>query len=151
MNNKDRIDDFLKYFAKIGIENPNYSYLSNKVNNHIYAKLVTWDIPDKDKDVSLAELYGSPFPDDYNYTDESLKQYKNSIFYKWIKHYKNNNQIDVFRTSTWPYFCQFISKDKTASIANEHIKIYIPLDSKHIEKGAKIIFDFLNKNNISHI
>ena len=151
MDNKKRIDEFLKYFAKIGIQNPNYSFSSNNTCNHIYSELITRNVSKKDKSFLLAESFGSPFKDDYSYTDESLKQYKNSIFYRWIEHYKNHDKIDVFRTQSWPYFCQFISKDKTARASNEHIKIYVPLDSEHIEKGAKLIFDFLNKNDISHV
>ena len=122
MNNKERIDDFLKYFAKIAKENPNYSFSSNYICNHIYSKLIKRDIPNKDKDFSLAELYGSPFKDDYSFTEESLNQYQNSIFYRWIEHYKNNNKIDVFRTISWPYFCQFISKDNCYKVT-----IWFPL------------------------
>ena len=36
-------------------------------------------------------------------------------------------------------------------MANNHIKIYIPLDLDHVEFGAKLIFDFLEQNNISHV
>ena len=70
------------------------------------------------------------------------------FFDKWIRHFKNNPDIRVFNSPDWKYFCQFISKE---TISPYCIKMYISLDSLHIEKGAKMIFEFLTSNNIVHM
>ena len=151
MNNEQRIDAFLKYFAKIAIQNPNYSFNTDRSTRQIYSELIQRDVSQEDKQVFLAEQYGSPFKDSLLYDKGAEEQYKDSAFCHWIDYYKENENIDVFRTENWPYFCQFISKNKEAKFSNEHIKIYIPLDSQHIEEGAKLIFNFLTNHNISHV
>ena len=139
MKNEKRIDEFLKYLAKIGAQNSNYYYDTELACKQIYHELITRDVSKEDKEVSLAEKYGSPFKDDYDYDENAEKEYKKSIFYNWIEYYKNSNKISVFRTTYWPYFCQFISKNQKATRAKEHIKLYIPQDSKHIKDSAKLI------------
>ncbi len=32
-----------------------------------------------------------------------------------------------------------------------HIKLYIPLDARHIYRGVDQIFNFLSENDISHV
>ena len=128
MNNQERINIFLNYWAKIGIQNPNYSFADEGAINRIYHELIFQGVSLEDRKVSLQ-----------------------SSFEYWIDYYKDNPGIDVFNTLSWPYFCQFISKDKTARNLEEHIKVYIPLDSQHIVEGAKLIFNFLTENHISHI
>ncbi len=144
MNNAKRIDEFLKYWAKIAIQNPNYNLDNDNAYNAIYSDLVRMDVSEYDKSVSLT-CDGDPFN---NPTDR--EKYKETTFYKWIKYYKDDNRIDVFNSEYWPYFCQFISTDYKATKTKEHIKIYIPLDADHIEQGTEMIFNFLAGNNISH-
>ena len=53
----------------------------------------------------------------------------------------------------WQYFCQFISQKPNEDLTKNpnHIKLYIPLDAKHIYRGVDKIFNFLSSQNISHI
>ena len=43
-----------------------------------------------------------------------------------------------------------ISQNKDVTNSINQIKIYVPLDSEHINEGVKRIFTFLAENNISH-
>lgn len=70
----------------------------------------------------------------------------NSFFGDWISRFKNKQNIRVFVSKDWPYFCQFVNK----SVQYDCVKIYIPLKLDHIYEGANRIFDFLDKNNIAH-
>ncbi len=71
----------------------------------------------------------------------------NNNFPDWIETFKNFPNIEVFNSRDWKYFCQFIN----GHVEPECIKMYVSLDSSHINKGAKIIFSFLANNNISHL
>ena len=77
----------------------------------------------------------------------SPKENINDCFSKWIEQFSNKDNIDVFIEKENPYFCQFASKENEESGYNL-LKIYIPLDKKHIYFGVNSIFDFLLKNNI---
>ena len=79
----------------------------------------------------------------------SPKENINDCFSKWIEQFSNKDNIDVFIEKENPYFCQFASKENEESGYNL-LKIYIPLDKKHIYFGVNSIFDFLLKNNIEH-
>lgn len=70
----------------------------------------------------------------------------NNYFQDWIETFKNFPNIKVFNSQEWKYFCQFTNRE----VEPDCIKMYISLDSTHICQGAKIIFDFLEKNNITH-
>lgn len=125
MNDRSkRIDEFLKYLRDIALQNSRFHF------NHsmIYHELVKLGVPVEQKNKRIDE-----------------------IFSKWILHFQNDRNCDVFVDDDWKYFCQFISKDHLASSAKEHLKIYVPLDKGHIERGAKEIFEFLSNSKISHI
>ena len=109
----ERIDQFLKFWRDICIENSDY-YINKE---DIYSRLVRLGIDyKKDYKVDLTDTFD-----------------------KWIEYYSNNPNIIVFNSPNWEYFCQFRSRDSKATRANNHIKIYIPLDSEHIEKGAEML------------
>lgn len=74
----------------------------------------------------------------------------NQHFRDWINYYRNS-KTDVFVAENWRYFCQFISNNQEAKRSEDHLKIYVPLDEKHMLKGASLIFDFLEENNIPHL
>lgn len=118
-----RIDQFLKLFRDIVAQNPTLELNYNMV----YTKLTGLGIPEHDNHTKI----------EHNFDD-------------WINHFSNNQNINVFVAERWKYFCQFISEDKRASRAGDHLKVYIPLDSAHINRGAKEIFEFLSRENISH-
>ena len=125
MNNRNRqIDEFLKYFRDIALQNPGYRF--SKEN--IYSELTNLGLPRSEKKLRI-----------------------DNLFSRWVQHFKNDSNCNVFVSQNWRYFCQFVSKDGLAKQAREHLKIYIPLDSLHIENGAKEIFEFLSKENISHL
>ena len=134
MNRKQEIDEILKYWAKIAKENPELNFNSQETDDLIYKYLIYKNVSHEDKKVNL-----SVRPD--NNTQ--------STFEKWINNnYRDNT--DVFVSPQHQYFCQFVSTDNAAREAREHLKVYIPLDQKHIEIGANLIFNFLADNNISH-
>lgn len=121
----ERINQFLKFWRDILIENPN-TYISK---DDIYSQLVRMGI---------------------NYSSDYTVDLQNE-FDSWIDYYRDNPNIIVFNSDAWRYFCQFRSRDVEASHSEDHIKIYVPLDAKHIENGAKYLFDFISANNISHV
>lgn len=116
------MNEFLRYFRDIAFQNPNHE-LSYK---EIYDKLTKLGVKEVGKTI-------------------------NDKFKSWISFFKNSEDVEVKVADNWTYFCQFISKDKIAKRANEHLKVYIPLDSSHIERGAIDIFKFLADEKISHV
>ena len=121
----ERIDQFLKFWRDICLENSDI-YIHK---DDIYSKLIRLGVDyEKDYNVDLKDMFD-----------------------RWIKYYDNNPNIMVFNSPNWQYFCQFKSRDNKASQLENHIKIYIPIDSKHIEKGAIELFNFIAANNISHV
>ena len=144
MNNEQRIDAFLKHWAKAGIQNPTYRYDDIYTYNTIYHDLIKMGVKEQDKHIFLAEKNGDPWNDPI-----AKREFDHSAFARWIEYYQGSNQIDVVRLKDRPYFCLFVSKDYVANNAKEHLKIYVPLDAAHIEQGAKMIFNFLTENNIS--
>lgn len=137
-DNIRRIDDFLKYWARIASQNPHLDLSSEQATDYIYHDLIHLGVKENEKNINLGErpLY---------YSDTQTP------FDLWQRIYKNNPHIKVFVAEDWKYFCQFVSRDEKAYYEKDHIKVYIPLDAEHIELGAKYIFDFLTMNNISHL
>lgn len=148
MNNDQRINEMLSFWAEVYRSNPNKEFSDNQ----FYHRLIFQDVKREDRSISLSD---QPSKDDPNYVKNYRKIspicYPNSTFNNWIQYYSDSPQTECFVSANWRYFCQFISKDNQARMAREHIKMYIPLDGNHIEKGAKMIFDFLEKNKISHL
>ena len=133
MNNYEKINEFLLFWRDIVKENPNLRL----TNDMVYNKLIKMNVNKADLSINLQTNY---------YNENNNKQ---STFDEWINYYKKNSNINVFCDPNWKYFCQFKSNQDIINFTN-HIKIYIPLDYKHIENGAKMIFDFLAYNNIPH-
>lgn len=124
MNDRIRkIDEFLKFFRDVAIQNPNHNFNRQE----IYHCLTNLGIP----------------------ANENNKQI-DTHFDSWIHHFESNSNIRVFVDPEQSYFCQFLSADGKAGSSKEHLKLYVPLDSEHIEKGAKEIFEFLSNQGISH-
>ncbi len=124
MNDRERkIDEFLKFFRDIAIQNPNHHFVQEEIYYH---------------------LTGFGLPPTENH--KPIKYYFNN----WIQHFEKDKNLRVFVDPNWSYFCQFTSADGKARSCNEHLKVYVPLDSNHLERGAKEIFEFLSKNGISH-
>ena len=92
----------------------------------VYANLIYLGVDDKREDIS-------------------------SNFNKWIEHFKSNKNIDVFVDPSWDYFCQFISPNFDRYTHDCNIKMYIPIDSQHIEMSVIYLFEFLANENITHL
>jgi len=145
---KRRINEMLQHWAEIYRSNPTKSFS----DRHFYHHLIFQGVKPEDREVNLGILPSKVNPDYRKALGEiSPLCHPNSPFNNWIQYYADSPQTSCFVAYNWQYFCQFISKDNQARLAGEHIKIYIPLDAQHIEEGAKIIFDFLEKNHISHL
>ncbi len=71
------------------------------------------------------------------------------LFDYWIKRNESNENLETFVSDKHPYFCQFVNKN-ARNIAEETIKLYIPLDEVHLAEGANRIFDFIAKEGIEH-
>ena len=144
---KKEINNFLTFLAQIAKENPMLDFKSDKANQFIYGRLVRIGVS---KDDALANLRDFPSPN-YSgvaYYNENI--HPESSFSAWINYYREKD-TKAYVDSKWRYFCQFVSKDSTAKKQEEHMKVYVPLDAEHIDRGAKMIFDFLEINNISHV
>ena len=135
MNKKDRIDYFLKYLAKIAIQNPHINFNAYNMEETIYNELKRCSTKDQERRICLDENNGP----------------KESCFEDWLKTYQDKEEIDVYIDMAWQYFCQFVSWNQDALVQSHNIKVYIPLDAGHIRSGAKLIFDFLTKEKISHV
>ena len=146
-NRVEIIDEFLKYWKDIAKENPNLSFDNSSMDHTIYNKLIRLGVKDEDKKISLNTFSPTNFRSNKQLSYNSTT---NSAFNNWLTYYQNNDKIRVFQSPRWEYFCQFKSPNLEADYQIENIKVYVPLDSKHIEEGAKRLFNFLSINNIPH-
>lgn len=126
MSDHKQSDRFIKSIAK-AIKDKNLD-IDHSLFNYIYHKLMFQRVAKEDYKHSLH--------------DEGM-------FKRWCQN--KREKTNTFVTPAWTYCCQFISSDNKALTRDNHIKVYIPLDYAHIEKGVNQIFDFLDKNNISHL
>ena len=131
MNNKFKreIDKFIDFIKNV-IKESNYQDISN---DFVYHHLVRYGIDPKARTFSIEDQF----------------------FDKWINRFKDNQNIDVYVDPNWSYFCQFVPTNKSDYLktryAQNHIKLYIPLDPNHMYEGANQIFDFLSQNRIPHM
>lgn len=73
-----------------------------------------------------------------------------SNFNDWINYFRNIDNINVFVSPTWKYFCQFKNLKSNYVDSYSMIKLYIPLDKEHINLGAKKLFDYMAQENVCH-
>ena len=119
--NKLEINKFLQFWMQAAKENPNFDFNLPENFRYIYQELINIGVKEK-KD-------------------------NKSLFLYWQDYYKDKNNIKVFVSNDSNYFCYFINQKEEI---NDWLKVYIPLDSEHIKKGALLIFDFLSSRNIIH-
>lgn len=67
----------------------------------------------------------------------------------WQRHFENAGNMKVFVDPNWNHFCQFKSYSNMSS--RKKIKIYVPMDKEHIYYGVNQLFEFVSRNNISHL
>ncbi len=101
--------------------------INHSLHTYIYHKLIFQNVKPEDRKVDLTD---------------------NGTFRNWCR--KGRMNTNTFVSPLWQYFCQFISRDAKAVGKSNHIKVYVPLDSNHIERGVNELFDFLDQNNIPH-
>ena len=117
-----------------------------------FIKGIAKDIKEKDIDIDhglFNYIYHKLKFQSVSKEDRKHNLYEEEMFKRWCRN--KREKTSAFVTPTWNYCCQFISNDNKALTKDNHIKVYIPLDYSHIEDGVNQIFDFLDKNNISHL
>lgn len=127
MNEKSqKIDELLQYLADLQRQNPNHIFTEREVYYH----LVRQDVPAEERSYPV-----------------------NRFFDDFVQNFKDYENLNVFVDPNWNYFCQFISQKPNEVMAYNpnHIKLYIPLDARHIYRGVDQIFNFLSENDISHV
>ena len=104
------------------------------------------------KNISKNAVYSMLIFNDVDARDMNFDADANGFFQRWCEYFSgyNSKNIDVFVDSNWSYFCQFINNDKFVKSFDDQVKVYIPLDSAHLEDGVAQVFEFLKSNNICH-
>ena len=122
---EQRMEQFIKSAAQDMKLNLNSKY----TDNNIYTLLIYFGMP-----------------------KDEVRRHIDVFFPSWIEHFKNAKNIEVVNEDDWSYFCQFKNNKSNKDCSNsEQLKIYIPMDSLHVEKGAKILFEYLERQNIEHV
>ncbi len=120
MNNRAReMDNFLKWFAKLYDQNPNYPIRTNM----LYSYLSTYGLTE-------AELQ-----------DRNIEE----NFERWKNHYKNDPNLHVFYTEEQSKFLQFQSYAEEGS---HHIKLYLSFPKEHMETAVNTIFSYITSQNM---
>ena len=53
MSNRKRIDDFLKFWAEVATEYPEFSFLDQQAHKRVYHQLIMQGVPDEEKKYTL--------------------------------------------------------------------------------------------------
>lgn len=120
MNKTERINEFFKLIASIHLSDSSIEITPEMV----YANIVEFGIREHSKN--------------------------NVYFNEWRRNFKDVKNIHVFVSEVNPYFCQFVNNVSLDNNEEKFIKIYVPIDGKHINKAADTIFKFMAKKNIAH-
>ena len=75
----------------------------------------------------------------------------NGTFYRLLSYFNNRNHLRALINPKRSYFCLFTNSKGQFKQSSESIKIYVPQDATHLETTAKLLFDYLDKNNYCHI
>ena len=70
-------------------------------------------------------------------------------FVPWQKKFEKVANISVFVNPNSKHFCQFKSYGNKR--LHHKIKVYVPINKSHIYHGVNQLFEFISKNNISHL
>ena len=116
------MNEFLEYIKECLNYNP--QIINADLDYFIYTQLVGYDLP----------------------RDEAFSNQEH-LFSKWVKRNYNMQGINTFVSSDYPYFCQFKKMDV---VPEEAIKLYIPLDKKHLYEGANRLFDYIRSRGFIH-
>ena len=82
--------------------------------------------------------------------DQNRDFSNDGTFNRLIYYFKDRQHIHSYVSPNWKYFCQFVNTKNQFKDTTESIKIYVPQDANHLEQSAKLIFDYLDKNDFTH-
>lgn len=118
MNRIKEINKFLKYYAKIYVQNPKLDITSDTIYDGLKK---------------------------YGYKDKELKSLSN-LFNPFIEKYTNSKTLHVYKSKKQKCFLRFYSKNLKKD--PKHIKLYISYKEEDMYTCASKIFDFIDQNNI---
>ena len=121
-NKNQQMEEFIKYIARVKLYNPNFEI----TERNLYGEFTRIGLNEEERNYDVSS--------NFNY---------------WIEQFKDVDNIEVFNTEKWKYFCQFENYDEK-DINRTQLKIYIPLNKDFIRDGASMIFKYMADNNIKH-
>lgn len=119
MNRSAQMDDFLQYWAKIYIQNPNYAVDTDD----LYISLMNYGLTEQE------------------YLNSSIE----SNFSRWISHFDKNPNLRVYHDARQPAFLQFRSR---GDLGTQHVKLYLSYPPDKMEYCVNKIFDYVAKNKM---
>lgn len=138
MNNYNEIYRFLSFWKNIAKDNPQYKFGTGVFNNPIYKSLTLQGVDNSNSEYDLA----------YDEARNNGEKVVNPKLYSIRDKFENDAFLYPFFEKQYCYYLNFVSNDDEIDYTSQQLKIYIPLDSQHIELGSKMIFDFISKNRI---
>lgn len=126
---KGEMDELLNFIYKM-------SATKELDSTDVYGTLCYYGLKDKDRP---RDPQGRIALDGLNNED---------YFRYWIERFRGKRNINVFVNPNWSFFCQFTNN---IGDRDNYIKLYVALDYDHLYDGANLLFDFLERNNISHL
>lgn len=125
MARTSEIDEFLKWFAKAYEQNPNVPITSDS----IYSALTK-----------------------YGFSEEEIENRNaQDVIDKLEKYYENSTRLHVYVDSRQPGFLQFTSYSEVFSNEADSVKLYVSVPKENYEESIKLIFDYIEKNNIKSV
>jgi hypothetical protein len=100
-----------------------------------------------DKDFVYNELCRYGLKKEDMFEDRSLRN-NNYLFGRWFDTFYPVKNINAYCNPNWSYFFQFVNGNLRND--NEFIKLYIPIDSKHLEESVNRLFKYIASLNIEH-
>lgn len=122
MNREMEMDSFLKYFAKIYIENPRF----NVSHNTIYSNLALYGLTQEE------------------ISNRSIVQ----NFDHWVNRFRNDPHLNVYHNLQQPAFLQFHGRTPSNI---KSVKLYLSYPRDKIYECVNRIFDFISANKISSL
>ena len=99
------------------------------------------------KDFVYRELCRYGLKADDMFEDRSLKN-NNYLFGRWFDTFYPVKNINAYCNPNWSYFFQFVNGNFNNDA--EFIKLYIPIDSKHLEESVNRLFKHIAALGIEH-
>ncbi len=100
-----------------------------------------------DKDLVYKELCRYGIKDSDMEPDRALKNY-NYLFGRWFDYFYPIKNVSAFCDPKWSYFFQFVNGEFRSS--EQFIKLYIPIDGKHLEESVNRLFKYIASLGVEH-